>query len=92
MKDLTLDLFDPIWYESDLDDKHVLFQLPTHFYQLGSLLESLKLYSCGFDMPIFLKFSALKNVSLGLRLKFRSILPIYLSRCKTIESSSLTRC
>ena len=28
MKDLTLDFADPGWYENDLDDKHVLFQLP----------------------------------------------------------------
>jgi len=36
-----------------------------HVYQLKLFLESLKLYSCDFDMQDFLNFGALKDVSLG---------------------------
>jgi len=92
VKDLTLDFSNPKWNENDLDDKHALFQLPTHVYQLGSLLRSLKLYSCGFDMPNFLNFGALKDVSLGWIEVPIDTLKTVLSTCKTIESLNLKRC
>jgi len=92
VKDLTLDFSNPKWDENALDDKHALFQLPTHVYQLGSLLEALRLYSCGFDMPDLLNFCALKDVSLGWIEVPISTLRTLISTCKTIESLSLKRC
>jgi len=75
-----------------LDDKHVLFQLPMHVYQLRLFLDSLKLYSCDFDMLDFLNFGALKDVSLGWIEVHIDTLKALLSTCKTIESLSLKRC
>jgi len=69
-----------------------LFQLPTHVYQLGSLLESLKLYSCGFYMPDLVNFGALKDLSLGWIEVRMDTLKTLLSTCKSIESLSLKRC
>jgi len=92
VKDLTFDFSDPKWEDNDLDGKHALFQLPTQVYQLGSSLESLKLYSCGFDMPNFLNFGALKDLSLGwIEIKIKTLKKL-LSTCRTIESLSLDKC
>jgi len=70
----------------------VLFELPMLVYQLSLFLESLKLYSCDFDMPDFLNFGALKFVSLGWIEVHIDTLKILLSTCKTVEILSLKRC
>jgi len=63
-----------------------------HVYQLGLFLKSLKLYSCDFDMPDFLNFDALKDISLGWIEVHIDTLKTLLSTCKTIEILSLKRC
>ena len=63
-----------------------------HVYQLILFLESLKLYSCDFDMPYFLNFGALKDVSLCWIEVHIDTLKTLLSTYKTNESLSLKRC
>jgi len=93
VKDLAIDFSDPKWDTNNIYDDHdALFQLATLVYQLGSSIESLKLYSCGFGMHKFENFSALKDVSLGWIEVRINTLKTLLSTCKTIESLSLERC
>lgn len=93
VKELTLDFSNPKLNENNFDNHDVLFHLPKHIYQLGSSLESMKLYSCGFSMPeYFFKFSALKDVSLGYIEVRIDTLKTLLSSCRTIENLSLEKC
>ncbi|KAK2403877.1 putative F-box/LRR-repeat protein [Trifolium repens] len=92
VRDLNLDFSDPNWNENDLGDHEALFQLPSIVYQLGSSLESLKLYSCGFGVQDFFNFSALKDVSLGWIEVRTKTLETLLLTCPTIESLSLEKC
>ena len=92
VKDLVLDFSDPKWDTNNIYDDHdALFHLTTLVYQLGSSIESLKLYSCGFGYK-FENFSALKDVSLGWIEVHINTLKTFLSTCKTMESLSLERC
>jgi len=92
VKELILDFSDSKWEDNDFDGKHALFQLPTHVHQLGLSLESLKLYSCGFNTQDFLNFGALKDLSLGwIEVKIETLKRL-LSTCRTIESLSLEKC
>jgi len=92
VKELILDFSDPNCEDNDLEGKHALFQLPTHVHQLGLSLESLKLYSCGFDTQDFLNFGALKDLSLGwIEVKIKTLKKL-LSTCRTIESLNLEKC
>lgn len=92
VKDLTFDFSDPKREDNNLDCKHALFQLPTQVYQLGSSLESLKLYSCGFDMQNLHNFVALKDLSLGwIEVEIKTLKKL-LSTCRTIDNLSLEKC
>jgi hypothetical protein len=92
VRDLNLDFSDPNWNENDLGDHEALFQLPSIVYQLGSSLESLKLYSCGFVVQDFFNFIALKDVSLGWIEVRAGTLETLLLTCPTIENLSLEKC
>ncbi|GAU17012.1 hypothetical protein TSUD_37700 [Trifolium subterraneum] len=93
VKDLNLDFSEPKWDENHLGDQGtLLFQLPSIGYELGSSLESLKLYSCGFGTDNFVKFTALKDVSLSSIEVSTETLRTLLSTCRTIESLSLEKC
>ncbi|GAU17013.1 hypothetical protein TSUD_37710 [Trifolium subterraneum] len=92
VRDLNLDFSDPKWDEENSADHDALFQLPSIAYELGSSLESLKLYSCGFGTQDFVNFSALKDVSLGRIELSTETLQTLLSTCRTIESLSLEKC
>ncbi|XP_057426440.1 putative F-box/LRR-repeat protein At1g56400 [Lotus japonicus] len=92
VKDLRLDFSDPNWKENTMDEHTALMQLPQHVYDLGSLLESLKLYSCGFSMPHMLKFRSLKEISLGWIEISVTTLRTLLYSCKTLQNLSLKKC
>jgi hypothetical protein len=92
VRDLSLDFSDPKWDENDLNDHDALFQLPSIVHELGSSLESLKLYSCGFVVQDFFNFSALKDVSLGWIEVRAKTLETLLLTCRTIENLSLEKC
>ncbi|CAJ2629398.1 unnamed protein product [Trifolium pratense] len=92
VRDLNLDFSNPKWDEDNLGDHDALFQLPSIVYELGSSLESLKLYSCSFGMQDFANFTSLKDVSLGWIGVKTETLETLLSTCRTIESLSLEKC
>ncbi|XP_057426438.1 putative F-box/LRR-repeat protein At1g56400 [Lotus japonicus] len=92
VKDLRLDFSDPNWKENTMDEHIALMQLPQHVYDLGSLLESLKLYSCGFSMPHMLQFRSLKEISLGWIKISETTLQTLLYSCKTLQNLSLKKC
>ncbi|KAJ4839754.1 hypothetical protein Tsubulata_026036 [Turnera subulata] len=92
VKDLELDFSDPTWEEDIYDDCYEAdFELPSHVYEFGSLIESLKLYSCIFNASRFCNFQALKSLSLGWISISMASLDVVLRDCP-LESLSLKRC
>jgi hypothetical protein len=83
---------DKKWDENNSGDHGTLFQLPSIVYELWSMLESLKLYSCSFGIQNFVKFTTLKDVSLGWIEVSTKTLGTLLSPCRTIESLGLEKC
>ncbi|KAJ1435838.1 Leucine-rich repeat domain superfamily [Sesbania bispinosa] len=91
-KDLRLDFSNPKWDENEWVEHDALMKLPEHVYGHGSSLEAIKLYSCGFSMPKFLNFGALKDVSLGwIELNIKTLRTL-LSSCEMIENLTLKKC
>ncbi|XP_057426437.1 putative F-box/LRR-repeat protein At1g56400 [Lotus japonicus] len=92
VKEFSLDFSNPNWNENNFDDHEVVVQLPQYVYELGSLLESLKLYSCGFSMPHMLNFRSMKEISLGWIEISDATLRTLLHTCKTLRNLSLKKC
>ncbi|CAK8572998.1 unnamed protein product [Lathyrus sativus] len=90
VKDLTLDFSGKKNFNNN--NNNALFPMPTQVYQLSSSLETLKLISCGFDVPDSLNFNALRDLSLRwIDVKIETLKTL-LSNCKTIQSLSLEKC
>ncbi|CAI8603975.1 unnamed protein product [Vicia faba] len=89
VKDLTLDFS---YKKNYNNNNNALFPVPTQVYQQGSSLETLKLSSCGFDVPDSLNFNALRDLSLSwIDVKIKTLQTL-LSTCSTIQSLSLEKC
>ncbi|KAJ9174576.1 hypothetical protein P3X46_013211 [Hevea brasiliensis] len=83
---------DPTWREEDDPEKHpAVVELPFQVYQHVGL-ESLKLFSCNFDVSRFKNFTVLKGVSLGwIEINLASIKTLLLS-CPLLKSLGLKKC
>ncbi|KAF2293682.1 hypothetical protein GH714_004133 [Hevea brasiliensis] len=92
VRELELDFSDPTWREEDDPEKHpAVVELPFQVYQHVSL-ESLKLFSCNFDVSRFKNFTILKGVSLGwIEINLASIKTLLLS-CPLLKSLGLKKC
>ncbi|XP_011009299.1 PREDICTED: F-box protein At3g62230 [Populus euphratica] len=89
---LRLDFSDPTWREDAIMNHEAVFELPSHVYEHGQALESLKLFSCRFDASKFTNFSAIKSLSLGwININIGSILVI-LESCPLLETLRLKKC
>lgn len=88
---LYLDFADPSWGEDEFDPHLRLFQLPTFVYK-HKVLESLKLFSCRFDVSEFSAFSVLKDLSLGWVEVRSSSLKALLMNCPLLEGLCLKNC
>ncbi|XP_061963922.1 F-box protein At3g62230-like [Populus nigra] len=89
---LRLDFSDPTWREDAIMNHEAVSELPSHVYEHGQALESLKLFSCRFDASKFTNFSAIKSLSLGwININIGSILVI-LESCPLLETLHLKKC
>ncbi|KAJ6314080.1 hypothetical protein OIU78_017691 [Salix suchowensis] len=61
VRGLSLDFSDPAWREDEIMNHEAGFELPSHVYEHGQALESLKLFSCRFDASKFTNFSAINE-------------------------------
>ncbi|KAJ6297962.1 hypothetical protein OIU76_019143 [Salix suchowensis] len=92
VRGLRLDFSDPAWREDEIMNHEAGFELPSHVYEHGQALESLKLFSCRFDASKFTNFSAIKSLSLGwININIGSIVVI-LESCPLLESLRLKKC
>ncbi|KAK9269659.1 hypothetical protein L1049_001437 [Liquidambar formosana] len=92
VKSLSLDFSDPTWDEEGVENNRVaLFELP--FYVYGHrILESLKLFSCKFQVSEFKNFSTLTSLSLGWVELTTPSLKAFLVGCPLLETLSLKNC
>ncbi|KAJ6753597.1 F-BOX PROTEIN-LIKE [Salix purpurea] len=92
VRGLSLDFSDPAWREDEIMNHEAGFELPSHVYEHGQALESLKLFSCRFDASKFTNFSAIKSLSLGwININIGSIVVI-LESCPLLETLRLKKC
>ncbi|KAG5255156.1 F-box protein [Salix suchowensis] len=91
VRGLSLDFSDPAWREDEIMNHEAGFELPSHVYEHGQALESLKLFSCRFDASKFTNFSAITSLSLGwININIGSIVVI-LESCPLLESLRLKK-
>lgn len=90
---LHLDFSDPSWREDEFDNLHLRLQfgLPTFVYK-HKMLESLKLFSCRFDVSECKAFGKLKDLSLGWVEVGSPSLKALLMNCPHLESLCLKNC
>ncbi|XVF34049.1 hypothetical protein REPUB_Repub18cG0023500 [Reevesia pubescens] len=92
VKGLSLDFSDPTWMEDNPENHKPLFDLPSHVYEHGVVLESLKLFLFKIDMPAFKNFNLLRDLSLGWIELNEESLKTLLQNCPLLDSLSLTKC
>uniref|UniRef100_A0A2C9UFS5 F-box domain-containing protein n=1 Tax=Manihot esculenta TaxID=3983 RepID=A0A2C9UFS5_MANES len=92
VRELELNFWDPRWNEEDDDENHpAVVELPYQVY-LNEGLESLKLFSCNFDVSRLSNFKILKEVAFGwIEMRMVSI-KFLLVCCPLIETLSLKKC
>ncbi|XP_021594457.1 F-box protein At3g62230 [Manihot esculenta] len=92
VRELELEFSDPRWNEDDDDENHpAVVELPYQVF-LNEGLESLKFFSCKFDVSRLRNFKILKGVSFGwIEISMVSIKFLMLC-CPLIETLSLKKC
>ncbi|KAK9913256.1 hypothetical protein M0R45_037078 [Rubus argutus] len=93
VKVLGLDFSDPSWGDQELLRKNLepSFDLPQVVYE-NSVLESLTLFSCNFNVSEIINLRLLTNISLGwMELRLPSLCAL-LVNCPLLESLSLKNC
>lgn len=93
VKEFVVDFSDPTWKYDEVDDNHhAVFRLPSQFYNLRAILESLMLYSCSFDVSRLASFSVLNTLSLGwIEINLATIRGV-LENCPMLECLWLKKC